>query len=148
MLVDEGQHGHHQLETVQQDGIPGFAGVSVAALGLFGCSGSEEDLEVGEEKRGPDTKQIEDVGHVLFLYKHRMSEQLLPRTEDVGVEDANGLRTQGEEDVGQCGHRAHDPDPADQNVGSFDSAEAGVPERQTDGDVTLHRHNGQVQRSV
>ena len=64
------------------------------------------------------------------------------------MEEAHGLGRQGDEEVGDGGDHADQPDEADEDVGAVDSADLCVAQRVADGDVALDGHAGQVDGRV
>ena len=111
---------------------------------LFGICwsglGSEQDFEIGVEEDEPDKDQEDDEGGVPLLFEIRLSEDSVPKTEDPGKEETQGLRPKRHKEIWKDGEPAHQPNQANDQEGLLHRADLGMAERKADGDVAFQRH--------
>lgn len=138
--VDE--HAQHQLETVEEDGVPGLFKVHRSSLG------SKHDPEVSVVECEPNQDEADDVGRVPLLDAVGTREDEISGAENLRVEEVQRLCGQQDEEVRQDGAGTRDPDQSNQDVGFPHRTDLCVAQGDADGDVALHYHPGQIQRGV
>lgn len=127
---------------MEENSVSGFCNVDSRSLG------SKHNPEVSVEEREPDQGKTNIVWSISFPQTVSASEHEISGTKQSRVKKLQWLCSQKDEQIWEDREWTRSPDQTNQDVGFLDSTDLSMMEGDTDGDVTLDCHAGQIEWCV